>query len=189
MNRTAVMTLAWAGATIVSILVASAAVGAVRGRVADEPHAIAAVTTSLAAAGTAETVPSPSTVPPQTSTSAPGTASTATTLPSPTTVTTTSTPPATTATTAPPSAGQIKTFATGGGTVSIEVFSDHIVLLGAVPSAGYTVAERDLSPRRIEIEFKSGDDEVEFKAVLEDDGLAVDLGSDGDDGEEDGGDH
>lgn len=178
------MILAWAGATVLSVLVASAAVGAVRGRVADEPHAIAVVTTSLGAPETAETVTTSSTVPPQTSTTVQDPSSV--TLPPATT--TTSIPPATTTTaTTPAATGQIKTYTTHGGTVSIEVFADRIVLLGAVPSAGYTVAEKDISPRRIEIEFKSGDSEVEFKAVLEDDGLAVDLGAD--DGEGDDGDH
>jgi len=53
-----------------------------------------------------------------------------------------------------------------GGTVSIQVFDDRIVLLGAVPAPGWSVDEVEQSSTHIEIEFKSGELESHFKAEL-----------------------
>ncbi len=167
---------AWVGATIVSIFIASAAVGSVRGHVSDTPQPMASVTTP----------------PPTTATTA---ATTASAEPLPTTVTTvpTTTVPTTTVTTVPDSvvaapstttppiavaaAGEIKTYTVAGGTVSIEVFADHLTLLGAVPAPGFSVAEKEISSRKIEIEFKSGEQESKFAASLEDGRLEIETES------------
>jgi hypothetical protein len=175
MSRTTVLVVAWIGATIVSILIASAAVGAVRGNVSDAPQPLSSATTiapttpqtTTAPSSTATTEPPPTavTLAPETSTTTPGT--TATSIPDPV-VTSTTAPPVTA-----PASGEIETYAVTGGTVSIEVFSDHLSLLGAVPAAGFSVSEKEISAKKIEIEFKSSTHESKFVATLEDGVLKI----------------
>ena len=59
--------------------------------------------------------------------------------------------------------------------MSIEVFPDHLTLLGAVPAPGYSVAEQENTPTKIEIEFKSGSNEIHFKARLEGGELKIEV--------------
>jgi hypothetical protein len=160
MNRTTVLVAAWIGAAIVSMLIASAAVGAVRDNVSETPQPLtAALPPTTATAPGSESEPS----------------TTGTTDPSATTLATTTTAPETapTSTQAAPESGAIKTFTVTGGSVSIKVYSDHLTLLGAVPAAGFTVEEKNLSSTQIEIEFRSGERESKFAAAIEDGQLKV----------------
>lgn len=179
--------IAWIGATGLSIAVANAAVGSVRDQVSDAPNLSLATATATASVATAPSTslvptaiaPTSSTAPATTvgATSATPVTPTTTTAavstkgPAPTTsataaVSTTSPAPTTTAT----PASEIKTYSVTGGTVSIEVFNDRIVLLGAVPASGWSVDEVEQSNKKIEIEFKADEDESKFKAKLEDGG-------------------
>jgi hypothetical protein len=179
MRRGLLVVAAWVLATGGSILVAYAAVGEVRDRVVDQPQAL-----SVALAST--TVPDTVIVPPTTSTPGGGSIDTAigpetTTTSSPessqsTTATSTTTTPATasnagtTTTIVQSQDGRIETYSTPGGSVSIEVFPDRLRLLGAVPATGFAVSEQEIAPTQIEIEFRSDEDEVHFKASLESNG-------------------
>jgi hypothetical protein len=170
MSRTTALVAAWIAATIVSILIASAAVGAVRGNVSESPQPLGAA------------------LPPASSTSTPGSiqpgsTTTAPTNPSIPTTTVATVPSGSSTSSAPAAGGAIKTYTIKGGTVSIEVFDDHLTLLGAVPAAGYRVEEKSSSPQKIEIEFRTGEHESRFIAALEDDGLRV--STEADEGEED----
>ena len=182
MKRRLIPVIAWIGATGLSIAVANAAVGSVRNQVSDVPNLSLATTTATAPVATA---PSTSMIPTSISTSTTSTTldmsasgPTSSTAPATTvgaTSATTATPPTTTAaasTTSPTppttaaAAGEIQTYSVTGGTVSIEVFNDRIVLLGAVPASGWSVEEVEQSSDRIEIEFKADEDESKFKAEL-----------------------
>ena len=55
--------------------------------------------------------------------------------------------------------------------MSVEVFDDHIVFLGAVPNSGYTVKEQDIEPKKITIEFSSPGHKTKLVADLEDSGV------------------
>lgn len=66
--------------------------------------------------------------------------------------------------------GEVRTFDLVGGTVSIEVFADRLVLLGATPDSGWSVDDREVSARHIEIEFRSDGNETHFAVELKDDG-------------------
>jgi hypothetical protein len=80
----------------------------------------------------------------------------------------------------------LKTFRLVGGTVTIEVFSDHLMLVGAQPKSGFTVSEKDSTPTRIEIEFSSSNHESKLRAELKDGELDARIDEDGDgDGDHD----
>lgn len=184
MRRRALVVLAWVIATGMSVLVAYAAVGEVRDRVVDQPQPLSIVLSTTTSSGSpADEVSSTSIGASAAVDPIDPTATSTTTLggtdgPSGSTSIPVTTPESGTAPTSAAEGGEIKTYSTVGGRVSIEVFPDHLVLLGAVPASGYSVAEQEISPRRIEIEFKSGGVEVKFNAQLQDDGtLDVDLHS------------
>lgn len=183
MRRSLLVGAAWLLATAVSVLVAYAAVGEVRDRVVDQPQplSVALSSSTSSSLATGEVTSSTNSVS-STTTAAIGPVSTSTIAPptddgtNASSTTTQGTPP----TTAPGSEdSEIKTYSTAGGTVSIEVFPDHMVLLGAVPATGYSVAEQEISATQMEIEFKSGEHEIHFKARLNSDGsVSVDVESD-----------
>jgi cytoskeletal protein RodZ len=166
MSRTTALIAAWIAAAIVSILIASAAVGAVRDNVSEAPQPLGSglPSTSTTSTTTLDSIPSGSST--TTITTAPVTTSTP-----PTTAATL--PDSSSSTSAPAAGGMLKTYTVKGGAVSIEVFPDHLTLLGAVPAAGYRVEEKSSSPQKIEIEFRSGEHESRFSAALEDDGLKI----------------
>lgn len=162
MRRIVLIGGAWLLATGVSVFVAHAAVGEVRDRVVDRPQPLTAVlaeATSTAPPDTAIATTTADSVPAV----APAETSPVTEAP---VVTTPTTSPVTTSATAPTD-GRIETYSTPGGSVSIEIFSDHLTLLGAVPAAGFSVAEQEISPTQMEIEFSGEGEEVKFKAKLE----------------------
>lgn len=169
-RRTVFVGAAWLLVTAVSILVAYAAVGEVRDRVADQPRllsvAASTVTTSTTTSTTSTTLTTATDAPTGPSTTlASTTSSTAVTS-----QTTTPTSSATTTTTTSVEEGRIETYSTPGGSVSIEIFPDRMRLLGAVPAAGFSVAEQEIAPTKIEIEFKSSAQEVHFHAELQPNG-------------------
>jgi hypothetical protein len=165
-KRNASLFAAWLAATIVSVLVASAAVAMVRENVSDEPaiglQSLVAQTT--VAADTTQI--QPATTPPNTD---------PVKTPAIPTTTETSSPPETTlpteTTMADVSPGQLETFNSEGGSVSIEIHDDHLVFLGAVPAAGFGIAEKELESKKIEVKFRSDDATVKVTAKLEDEGF------------------
>jgi hypothetical protein len=169
------MALAWIAATVVSVLIATAAVGAVRGRVTEGPESVAAPPTSLDSTTITTTAPSSATSSSVSST----TASTPATTGAGTSTSTsaadgggTSTTAAT-STTQGPAVAEIKTYTAVGGTVTIEVTATTIELLGATPNPGFTVSEKESSPTQIEIEFRSSDHESKVDIRLRDGVLDV----------------
>lgn len=196
------MVLAWLAGTLMSVLIATAAVGAVRGRVTDDPPALDSAASTAAASSTIETTApnlptSPGATPGSVADSSPSTtlANGATSVTSGTSGTsgtsaTSTTGPSsgssTSSTTAPPAQGVLKTFRLVGGTVTIEVFSDHLMLVGAQPKSGFTVSEKDNTSTRIEIEFSSSNHESKLRAELKDGELDARIDEEGDeDGDHD----
>lgn len=64
--------------------------------------------------------------------------------------------------------------------MSVEVYSDHLVFLGAVPASGFTIEEQHIEDKEISVKFKSSDHETKLEAKLEDGGFKqkVDEGDD-----------
>lgn len=191
--------MAWLAGTVMSVLIATAAVGAVRGRVTDDPPALDSAASTAAASSTIETTApnlptSPGATPGSAADSSPSTtlangATSVTSGTSGTSATSTTGPSSgssTSSTTAPPAQGVLKTFRLVGGTVTIEVFSDHLMLVGAQPKSGFTVSEKDNTPTRIEIEFSSSNHESKLRAELKDGELDARIDEEGDeDGDHD----
>jgi cytoskeletal protein RodZ len=172
MPRRLVLVLAWLGATVLAVGVASAAVGTVRNQVTDRPQttdpffAAAPIadssTTTLATTSTLVTTTAPTTTLPTTTTTI---AETSTTQPS--TVTTTTRPTTTTTvaptTTAPPKP-VTSTYDLVGGSVTISAVNPNVSLVGAVPNSGFTVKVENAGPNEVKVEFRSESRESEFSA-------------------------
>ena len=160
--------MAWVVATLVSILIASAAVGSVRSNVSDKPSSVLvpapdAVAASIAATSSTigiDPAPEP-TVTPTTEVTTPEAAGTTSPSTSAVAVTTTS------STTPTPENGEVQTFSGLGGSMSVEVHSDHLVFLSAVPSSGYTVKKQEIESKKITIEFTSPGHRTKLTAKLE----------------------
>lgn len=175
MNRSVGLVLAWVAGTVASIVVAYAAVGSVRDNVSDAPASVvvAATTVTSTSAGPTSTEADTATPPieaiPETteqpSTTEITTAPTTTTGPTTTTTTAANVP----TTTAAPEVGDIRTFSGQGGSMSVEIVGDQLVLLGAVPSAGYTIEEQKIEPDKITIKFESSNHSTKLVAELEED--------------------
>ena len=176
MRRRVGVAVAWVLATVAGVLIASAAVGSVRGRVTDEPTSpfVAAATTTVGSetigtGGTTNPGTGGTTAPNTTATTRPpeGTATSSTTRAPqgtpPSSTTSTTSAPATTTTAAPQ--GELQSYQVVGGTISFSVFADHLTLLGVVPRPGFTVHDQDAEPTEIEVEFRSADHRS--KAVVE----------------------
>ncbi len=172
MNRTVRLVLAWVAGTLASIAVAYAAVGSVRDNVSDDPVSVVAAAAPLASSVSTTSPPPASTAPPiepvqgtsdQFSTTETTIAPTPKAEPSTTTTTAITVP-----TTRAPDVGEITTFIGQGGSMSVEVVGDHLVLLGAVPSAGYTIKDEGIKSRRITIKFETSDHSTKLVAELKD---------------------
>lgn len=195
---------AWVVATVVSILLASAAVATVRREISERPSPLRS--TALDQLASSTTAPPPNvagetpsgTIPSSTTTSAP-TAQTTPIAP-PTTVspvtsttttigvapvtTTTAAPVVTTSTTTTTQAqGEPKSYELTGGFVWIFVFPDSVVVSGATPSPGFSVEIKKAGPPEVEVKFEGESHTSVFKAEIEDGVLEVDLSE-----EEEGGD-
>ena len=55
--------------------------------------------------------------------------------------------------------------------MSVEVHSDHLVFLGAVPTSGFTIKEQHVDDKEIVVKFESSGHETKLEAKLEDDGF------------------
>lgn len=145
---------AWVAATLISVLIATAAVGSVRDRVTDEPTAVA--TTSPGPSPTGTTVPPTTTTPP----------------------TTTSVPPATTTTTVPPTTTtppESRRYDLIGGSVVALIGDGTVSLQSAVPAPGFSVEAKATGPDEVEVEFRSDEHRSKFKADWEDGELRIDI--------------
>jgi hypothetical protein len=195
MKRIVGLGVAWLGATVLSVLIASTAVAGIRARVVETPEAIGAptTTTTITVASTGD-VPS-TTLPAATSTSS--TLSTSTTQPPETTTTvaesqtttTTTAPPATTTTTTAPPVMQRKTFALIGGTVVVEYGGNEVRVISAVPNSGYYPHIENKGPDEIQVEFEGNEHKSELVAHMEGGQLKYDVKDESHDGGDDGGEH
>ena len=196
MKRNLGLIAAWLAVTAVSVLIASAAVGSVRGQVSDAPSPVRTATTSLAVSTTivvldettttSTTRPSappatPTTMPTSTTSVAGTTESTPEIEPTTTsttrapTTTTTTTPPSTTTTTTAPAAA-LQTYDTVGGSVTLLVGNGTVSLATAVPKPGYSAEEKERDdPTKVVVEFDSEDHESELKARWDGGVFTVDI--------------
>lgn len=192
MKRGAGFIAAWVGATLVAVLVATAAVGSVRSEVTDQPSALG----SPSAAALASDLPA------ETSTTDPGSptsgvadvAVTTTTALEPVTTTstthagsdsstststsvTTSPQPETTTTATEPRANYSKTFDTDGGSVTFLIEGEAVNFGGAVPKTGWKVELEAAGPDEVKVKFEKNDDsaEIEVKGRVEDGELLVSI--------------
>ena len=203
MKRTLGLIAAWVAVTAVSVLIASAAVGSVRGQVSDAPSPVRTATTSLAVSTTIvvldETTttsttrpsasPATSTTMPTSTTSVAGTTestleiepTTTSTTRAPTTTTTTTTPPSTTTTTTAPAAA-LQTYDTIGGSVTLLVGNGTVSLATAVPKPGYSAEEKERDdPTKVVVEFESEDHESKLEARWEGGVFTVDIDEESED--------
>ena len=125
--------------------------------------------TTATAIETPATAAPPSTLPPAT------TPPPATTLPPVTTL-----PPATRVTTAAPAASEVRTYHTGGGSVTIIVSPGVVTWSSATPASGYTVEVENRGPEEVKVKFEAAHEgeDYEFRARWRDGRLVVETGSD-----------
>ncbi|MEA2002845.1 MAG: hypothetical protein U9N84_13305 [Actinomycetota bacterium] len=198
---------AWLGATVISVVIASAAVAGIRDRVVDAPVAIGLpTTTTTLAADPGPTTSSPVTksIVEASSTTAEVATTTEATLPpesttTSTTTTTTAAPPttteppvATTTTTAPPTTTttpvSYATYDLIGGTVILAAGDGEVNLVSATPRSGFRVDLEHTGPEEVEIKFESNDHTSKLDAKWEDGELRVKIkeeDSDDDDSSDD----
>ncbi len=171
---------AWLAATVLAVIVASAAVGAVRSGVTDQPSASApffgaadTVTTST----TTEPPTSTTTRPPEAVGSTTTTVDTGSTPTEPTgssaTTPTTTIPEAQTTTTT--SGSFTKTYTLVGGRVTISASDPSVTFISAIPNAGFSVDLESSGPNEVKVEFDSEDHESEFTAKWHEGELLVDI--------------
>ncbi len=191
MGQRIALIAAWFAATAVAVLIASAAVGAVRGEVTDQPQSAepflpapavvdtTTTTTPAATTTTPDTTSSSTSSTSTTSTSIPDEGTTTTTQPQGSTTTTTTAPPASTTTstttTQPEAPTQLPPYQLVGGTVTIAVSEPNVWLVGAVPSVGFAADVEYTGPEKVEVEFESADTESKVRAKWEDGKLIVDI--------------
>jgi hypothetical protein len=174
---------AWVGATIISLVIASAAVAGIRDRVEDSPVAagipttldVVADTTSTTDAGVVTTTELPDTSSSSTS-STTTSSSTTTTSEAPVSTTnapggSTTTSSTTTTTSAPPPttvASQTKTYELIGGTVTVRIGSGTVELVSLAPKTGFASKIKDDGPDKVKVTFTSNTHESKFEAEFED---------------------
>lgn len=189
---------AWLGATVLSVLIASAAVAGIRDRVVDTPVAIGpptSTTTTTLVEDSTTSSGTPSMTRATTTTSGPDTTmppaettSTTVAVPAETTTTTAAPPPATT-TTAPPATTTTTTTAPPtttttvpvsysthdliGGTVVLAFGNGQVNLVSATPRPGFSVEAEHTGPDEVEVKFESNDHKSELEAYVRDGELRV----------------
>lgn len=169
--------LAWLAATVVAVVIATAAVGSVRSQVTDSPSALTsaeagalivepATTTTVASGSTLVTT----TTPPTTADSVPHPSATTSVAPNGTTSTT-----STTSTTAATTVSYSKSFETEAGSVRVTVDGGSVTFAGAFPQPGWSVELEDNGPERVKVHFEENDGggEIEISIRLDDGELKV----------------
>ncbi len=188
---------AWLAATVLSVVIASAAVAGIRDRVVDTPVAIGAPTTTttvLSGNDITTTVPDPTTTttvavtatsepPPATTTTVAQSGVTTTTAPQATTTTTTTT------TTVPPTTTTVpvtnQTFSLIGGTVTLSVGNGEVWVVSAVANAGFDTDIEHAGPKEAEVKFESNNHKSELSAKFENGELKVEKEEEPRDGDDD----
>ena len=194
--------LAWLGATVISVLIASAAVAGIRDRVVEAPVAIglptstttsptlvgdtpATIAVEMPVASTTITIPETTT----TTVAAPETTTTTTTTAPPESTPTTTAPPSTTTTTAPPTTTTrpvvYSTHDLIGGTVVLAFGDGQVNLVSAIPRAGFSVDPEHTGPKEVEVEFVSNDHKSKLEAHVESGELRLDTEEEPHDGDDD----
>ena len=188
--------VAWLGATILSVAIASTAVAGIRDRVVEAPVALGAPTTTTTVV---EQTASSTTFAPPSTTAAPPTTNSATTTTEPPatettvaesepTTTTTTAAPATTTTTTTTEAPEVayQTYSLVGGTVTLAVESGTVVVASAVANPGFQAEVEKSGPTEVKVEFESNDHKSELTASFEDGELRVRTHEEDEDDEHDG---
>jgi hypothetical protein len=167
--------IAWVGATLLAVVIATAAVGSVRSQVTDaptplsSPGARALAETPIAQADPSSTTTTTmDTTPDVTSTTIDDIRpTTTTTTPTATTVPGTTVPPVTVTTTT--ATNTSKTVDTVAGSVRIVVSGGAVSFGGAYPNPGWKVELDDAGPEVVKVKFErnEGDGEVEVTAKVE----------------------
>jgi hypothetical protein len=180
--------VAWLAATVLSVVIASAAVAGIRDRVVETPVAIGAPTTSTTVplitdvttpvadptttsfAPTTSQAPATTEAPPATSTTVVDSDATTTTAPPATTTTTTTTAPPQTTTTV---ATTNQTYSLTGGTVTLSVGNGEVWVVSAVANAGFDTDIEKAGPDEVEVKFESNNHKSELSAKFENGELRV----------------
>ncbi|MCZ7533918.1 MAG: hypothetical protein M5U23_11050 [Acidimicrobiia bacterium] len=170
MRRGLGLSIAWIGATIVSVVIAGAAVSSVRSQVTEKPTALGSPTAAALAVDTVSTTIQSATASSTVSTTVPATSSETVIPPISETIGSTMAPvpPPSPVTTQPTTS--TKTYSTDGGTVRIAISDQSVTFSGAVPNPGWKVEIEHSGPEEVKVKFKQndhGDDEIEFKAQFE----------------------
>lgn len=198
MNLGLKIAAAWIGATLVAVVIASAAVGSVRSQVTDDalplgsPDVVALAADVTNVSDTTEPASTSVTkitratpLVATTSTTVPPAATTSSSLPpsGPSTTSTPSAPPAPTTTTTAPSGQYSRTFDTAGGSVRVVVDGNNVTFGGAVPKTGWSIELKDPGPKEVRVEFEQngGEGEIEFTATIEHGELKVEISGGEDD--------
>lgn len=186
--------VAWVGATILSVAIASTAVAGIRDRVVETPVAIGAPTTTTSPAtdtttstseATTTTSTTTTTEAPQTTTTEVASGSTTSTTDAPVASTTTTT--TTTTTTAAPSL-DYKTYSMVGGTVTLAVGDGQVSVASVVANPGFHAEVEKNGPNEVQVEFEGNEHKSELTAQFEGGELKVRTSEEGedDDGDHDG---
>lgn len=186
---------AWVGATVVAVVIASAAVGSVRSQVTDgatplgspDVVALAEGITSVSGTltepsgdGTTTSGPSPVTEVNSSTSTRPETNTPSTSVASNGSSTTSTTSATTTTAT---SEKYARTFDTAGGSVRVVVDGQSVTFGGAVPKTGWSIELKDPGPNEVKVEFEQngGAGELRFSAKVEHGELKVEISGDDDD--------
>lgn len=193
MRRSLRFVLAWLGATLVAVLIATAAVGSVRTQVTETPTqlssaaATALVTTTVAVSDNQSTTTVREST--NTSTSHPPDIEPTVTAPSDSHVTTTaattdSVPPTTIPAAPSTTVPQVpsKTITTAAGSVHIVVSGSSVTFAGAYPNPGWKVELEEKGPETVKVKFErnEGEGQIEVTARVDEGELKVDIDDHGD---------
>jgi cytoskeletal protein RodZ len=200
MRRNVGIGVAWLGATVLSVLIATAAVAGIRDRVVETPVALGPPTTmgptipletstTTAAPGTTSTA-APTEAPSTTTTTSTTVATTETTeaepepttTSAPTTTTTTTTAPPQTTTTAAPA---YQTYTLIGGTVTLSIGNGQVSVFSVAVNTGFRVEIEKDGPHEVKVEFESNSHQSELTAKFEDGELVVKKHEEDEEGEDD----
>lgn len=197
MRRRVLMFLTWLAVTVLAVTVASAAVNNVRSAVTDTPAPLGlpavrnapAISLGPATPTTDPALMDPSVADPPIAATTVGTtdtpsretpdgpvlAETSTTTTGAASPPTTTTIATTTSTSASPLSGEVRTYTTEGGWVTIRITSDGVYFEGAGPNQGWHVETEGLGPGEVSVEFDRAEEEVHFRASFENGEVIIDI--------------
>jgi hypothetical protein len=197
MRRYLGLGVAWLGATVLSVLIASTAVAGIRDRVVEAPVAAGPPTTTTTVApvtttsttqatttSTSNTTTTATTTPPETTT----TIESQTTTTAPPDATTTTTTTATTTTTVASPEVKYETYTLIGGTVTLEIGEGTVHVASASPNLGFARHVEKDGPTEVKVEFEGNQHKSTLTAYFESGEIKA-IPKESGEGGDDGGEH